>query len=262
MGSGGFCSLFPAMALQAGELLALPWMEKEGAAEACLPPVEQWPNTPQSSWKQLKRAPRQPSYGWICVCGGGIHGCCLGGREVAWLLESPLSPRAAPGGRLARLRWRQPGSFLHNLFRHWLGAGELFKLCHGWKGLPEAARFTCRLEPNTMNKETGQGQEQPSCENWDPCVIVLTNVSRERAASQSIKMSLRKQTPSDFLKQIIGRPVVVKLNSGVDYRGVLACLDGYMNIALEQTEEYVNGQLKNKYGDAFIRGNNGNYAQS
>jgi hypothetical protein len=23
---------------------------------------------------------------------------------------------------------------------------------------------------------------------------------------------------------------------GVDYRGVLACLDGYMNIALEQTE--------------------------
>ncbi|GLJ19533.1 hypothetical protein SUGI_0352700 [Cryptomeria japonica] len=42
----------------------------------------------------------------------------------------------------------------------------------------------------------------------------------------------------------------------VDYRGILACLDGYMNIAMEQTEEYVNGQLKNKYGDAFIRGNN------
>merc|ERR1739838_71787 len=72
----------------------------------------------------------------------------------------------------------------------------------------------------------------------------------------AVKMSLRKQTPSDFLKQIIGRPVVVKLNSGVDYRGVLACLDGYMNIAIEQTEEYVNGQLKNKYGDAFLRGNN------
>lgn len=28
-------------------------------------------------------------------------------------------------------------------------------------------------------------------------------------------MTSRKQTPSDFLKQIIGRPVVVKLNSGV-----------------------------------------------
>ncbi|EDV20360.1 U6 snRNA-associated Sm-like protein LSm6 [Trichoplax sp. H2] len=66
----------------------------------------------------------------------------------------------------------------------------------------------------------------------------------------------KKQTPSEFLKNVIGRPVVVKLNSGVDYRGILTCLDGYMNIALEQTEEYINGQLKNKYGDAFIRGNN------
>ena len=55
----------------------------------------------------------------------------------------------------------------------------------------------------------------------------------------------KKQNPSEFLRQIIGKPVVVKLNSGVDYRGVLACLDGYMNIALEQTEEYVNGQVKN-----------------
>ena len=48
----------------------------------------------------------------------------------------------------------------------------------------------------------------------------------------------------------------MKLNSGVDYRGILACLDGYLNIALEQTEEYQQGALKNKYGDAFIRGNN------
>mmetsp|Transcript_32512 Transcript_32512/g.71781 ORF Transcript_32512/g.71781 Transcript_32512/m.71781 type:complete len:85 (+) Transcript_32512:95-349(+) len=64
------------------------------------------------------------------------------------------------------------------------------------------------------------------------------------------------KTPAEFLKAIKGKPVLVKLNSGVDYRGILACLDGYMNIAMEQTEEYVNGQLKNKYGDAFIRGNN------
>ncbi|CAG8599203.1 11915_t:CDS:2 [Ambispora gerdemannii] len=63
-------------------------------------------------------------------------------------------------------------------------------------------------------------------------------------------------SPTEFLNNVIGRPVLVKLNSGVDYRGILSCLDGYMNIALEQTEEYVNGQLKNRYGDAFIRGNN------
>lgn len=40
------------------------------------------------------------------------------------------------------------------------------------------------------------------------------------------------------------------------HAGVLVCLDGYMNIAMEQTEEYVDGQLQNQYGDAFIRGNN------
>lgn len=66
----------------------------------------------------------------------------------------------------------------------------------------------------------------------------------------------RGRTPSDFLKAVLGRPVVVKLNNAVEYRGVLACLDGYMNIALEQTEEYCNGELKHKYGDTFIRGNN------
>jgi len=68
--------------------------------------------------------------------------------------------------------------------------------------------------------------------------------------------SANKKSPSDFLKLVIGRPVIVKLNSGTTYHGILACLDGYMNIAMEQTEEYVNGQLKEKYGDAFIRGNN------
>ncbi|CAE6417512.1 unnamed protein product [Rhizoctonia solani] len=63
-------------------------------------------------------------------------------------------------------------------------------------------------------------------------------------------------SPTDFLKNVVGKRVVVRLTSGVDYRGVLSCLDGYMNIAMEQTEEHVNGRVTNRYGDAFIRGNN------
>lgn len=35
------------------------------------------------------------------------------------------------------------------------------------------------------------------------------------------KGSATTKTPGDFLKSIRGRPVVVKLNSGVDYRGQL-----------------------------------------
>lgn len=83
------------------------------------------------------------------------------------------------------------------------------------------------------------------------------------------------RSPTDFLSTVLGQTVKVKLNSGIDYKGkkdvdfsschcllipilgTLACLDGYMNIALENTEEYVDGRLKNTYGDTFIRGNNG-----
>ena len=99
--------------------------------------------------------------------------------------------------------------------------------------------------------------------------------------------------PSSFLSDIIGNPVTVKLNSGVVYKGEiepksllpnsmraradavvflfphdlhftnlssvgeLQSVDGYMNIALEKTEEYVHGVKRREYGDAFVRGNNG-----
>ncbi|CAG8955313.1 hypothetical protein HYFRA_00011295 [Hymenoscyphus fraxineus] len=66
--------------------------------------------------------------------------------------------------------------------------------------------------------------------------------------------------PSGFLSEIIGSSVTVKLNSGVVYKGTitgeLQSVDGYMNIALEKTEEHVNGVKKRSYGDAFVRGNN------
>lgn len=41
--------------------------------------------------------------------------------------------------------------------------------------------------------------------------------------------------------------------------GELQSVDGYMNIALEKTEEYVQGTKRRTYGDAFVRGNNGQY---
>merc|ERR1711959_388807 len=81
----------------------------------------------------------------------------------------------------------------------------------------------------------------------------------ERAKQGSRAMadaSTSNKTPADFLKCIKGQQVLVKLNSGANYKGVLACLDGYMNLAMEQTEEYNKGELTNKYGDCFIRGNN------
>lgn len=74
--------------------------------------------------------------------------------------------------------------------------------------------------------------------------------------SDASSQQSQKKTPTDFLKSVLGRPVIVKLNNGVEYKGILACLDGYMNIAMEQTKEYIDGQFKTQYGDCFIRGNN------
>ena len=41
--------------------------------------------------------------------------------------------------------------------------------------------------------------------------------------------------------------------------GELQSVDGYMNIALEKTQEFVNGAKRREYGDAFVRGNNGTF---
>nr|A1CE19.2 RecName: Full=U6 snRNA-associated Sm-like protein LSm6 [Aspergillus clavatus NRRL 1] len=69
-------------------------------------------------------------------------------------------------------------------------------------------------------------------------------------------ISSEGRDPSAFLSEIIGAPVTVKLNSGVVYKGELQSVDGYMNIALEQSKEFMDGKLRRSYGDAFIRGNN------
>ncbi|CAD8080997.1 unnamed protein product [Paramecium sonneborni] len=69
-------------------------------------------------------------------------------------------------------------------------------------------------------------------------------------------MSHEKRTSADFFKQVFGRTVTVKLHNRTEYIGVLAALDGNMNIVLEQCEEYLESKLINKYGQILLRGNN------
>ena len=70
-----------------------------------------------------------------------------------------------------------------------------------------------------------------------------------------------KTDPSVFLSNIIGSLVNVKLHNGVEYSGNLQSIDGYMNIVLDETKEFVGGKEKRSYGDVFIRGNNGMYIE-
>jgi U6 snRNA-associated Sm-like protein LSm6 len=141
----------------------------------------------------------------------------------------------------------------------------------------------------SINLENSQLERSSVDENFDRLLFncndnigTMSEIGTEQVVlpmeSTPAAPAVETGSPSDFLKQVVGQQVVVRLNSGVDYRGkgflpvfcraylltavcgsigVLSCLDGYMNIALEQTEEYVNGVLTNTYGDAFVRGNNG-----
>lgn len=63
-------------------------------------------------------------------------------------------------------------------------------------------------------------------------------------------------SPSSYIANITRKPVVVKLNNGANFRGILSSLDDRMNLAMENTKEYVEGVFVKNYGDAFIRGNN------
>ena len=85
-----------------------------------------------------------------------------------------------------------------------------------------------------------------------------------------IAMSTEKKTPTDFIKSVYGRPVIVKLFSGIVYKGglflegfirvgILGSLDGFLNVVMEQAEEYVDGKYSSRYSDCFIRGNNSRF---
>nr|BAN65628.1 small nuclear ribonucleoprotein F, putative [Babesia bovis] len=67
---------------------------------------------------------------------------------------------------------------------------------------------------------------------------------------------METHTPSSYIANITRKPVIVKLNNGTRFRGLLSSLDDRMNLAMENTKEYFDGELVKAYGDSFIRGNN------
>lgn len=61
--------------------------------------------------------------------------------------------------------------------------------------------------------------------------------------------------PQDALAAAAGKHVWVKLKWGQEYRGVLAEVDRYMGLRLEQAEELLPGGPEGR-GDLVVRGNN------
>jgi small nuclear ribonucleoprotein F len=62
--------------------------------------------------------------------------------------------------------------------------------------------------------------------------------------------------PKPFLNGLTGKPVLVKLKWGMEYKGILVSVDTYMNMQLANTEEYIDGALTGNLGEALIRCNN------
>ena len=62
--------------------------------------------------------------------------------------------------------------------------------------------------------------------------------------------------PKPFLNGLLGKAVMCKLKWGHEYKGYLVSVDGYMNLQMAQTEEFINGNCTGNLGDVLVRCNN------
>lgn len=71
-------------------------------------------------------------------------------------------------------------------------------------------------------------------------------------------MESKAAASGSFLENIIGKPVYVKLFSGILYQGKLESIDGFMNVTMSQVSEHYeaeeNGTLHKYPSEVFLRG--------
>ena len=68
--------------------------------------------------------------------------------------------------------------------------------------------------------------------------------------------------PKPFLLDLVGKTVRVRLKWGQEYQGKLASSDAYMNLELQETEEFIDGQFAGTLGEVLIRCNNVLYVKA
>ncbi len=59
--------------------------------------------------------------------------------------------------------------------------------------------------------------------------------------------------PKPFLNSLMGKAVMVKLKWGHEYKGYLVSTDGYMNLQLANTEEFIEGTCTGNLGEVLLR---------
>jgi small nuclear ribonucleoprotein F len=69
-----------------------------------------------------------------------------------------------------------------------------------------------------------------------------------------ISNQLTPVNPKPFLQDLTGSQVIVRLKWGeTEYRGKLLSVDSYMNLQLDNAEEYIEGVNKGLLGELLIR---------
>ena len=69
--------------------------------------------------------------------------------------------------------------------------------------------------------------------------------------------------PKPFLNDLTGEDVIVKLKwNGMEYKGKLLSVDSYMNLQLDNAEEFQDGEFAGNLGEILIRCNNVLYLRS
>jgi len=71
-----------------------------------------------------------------------------------------------------------------------------------------------------------------------------------------MSMSIQPKKPLNILQKMLDKEVVVRLKSNIEYHGKMVNVDIYMNMILEGTKEFSQGQQVTNYGTVIIRGNN------
>lgn len=69
-------------------------------------------------------------------------------------------------------------------------------------------------------------------------------------------MTTNSNRPFDLLNNSMNKPVLVQLKGDKQLRGKLKTFDQHMNIVLEETDELVDNQIKQKIGSVIVRGDN------
>jgi small nuclear ribonucleoprotein (snRNP)-like protein len=62
--------------------------------------------------------------------------------------------------------------------------------------------------------------------------------------------------PMNVLSKLKNSRVKIKLKNNLEYSGVVISCDAYMNLLLDDAEEYRDGEPRVNYGRIFIRGSN------